>query len=690
MIIADTLRSISKAFAPDDVPQQPASNVTWLLPQERDPARKIGDGGAASITGAVLNWYFRNFPEAELRVSREDKQGQRTPVVPHPLSDLIDTPNDYYDGDALWMGMIFSYILDGNGYWLAARNPGAKRIVELWWVPHTLIEPKGSDDAFIDHYLYRVAGKEWKIEPSEIAHVRFGVDPKNPRKGVSPLKQQLRELLTDEEAARFSAAMVQNVGVPGLVVSPVSETAEISEPDALKTKAKFEQEFGGDNRGRTIVQSGATRVEQLGFSPEQLTLRDLRAIPEERVSAALGVPAAVVGLGTGLAQTKVGATMHELREMATEQALVPMWRTFARQVERALLHEFSGGDKTLKLSFDTSEVRVLQEDRQRLHERTRDDVQAGLVDVATAQGRLGYPVDERQRVYLRPVMIQEVPAAPPPTRGRRSLLPAKGNGKLTDIQRASLAFVRYVDAGMLPLADAFERKLTDAFEQLGILAADAYLEARKGRKQDPADAELVDQIVAAMRIEDFKEATFRPLYVGTYEATARLAIEAAGQALGIDLEKQVTLTIGAQDTIAQQAVAEGGTQLGLLDLDQQTADAIFRVLAQARELNLSNAETARLIRDFIPAGPYGAAGVRYRAETIARTELMHARNFSTLEMGEAMGFENYIAFDNRTGHGDDECMARDGQEFTFDEAIAVAEHPRGTLSFSPVPRTLAE
>src|SRR3990167_2385685 len=157
MLVASALRSLpilGKAFSPADVPQPGTTNLTWLLPQERDPSRKIGDGGATSIVGAVLNWYLRTFPEAELRVTSEDAEGQRTPVIPHPITDLIDTPNDYYDGDALWAGLIYSYLLDGNGYWLMARNTSG-RPAELWWAPHTLIEPKGSETKFIDHYLYK-------------------------------------------------------------------------------------------------------------------------------------------------------------------------------------------------------------------------------------------------------------------------------------------------------------------------------------------------------------------------------------------------------------------------------------------------------------------------------------------------------------------------------------------------------
>jgi hypothetical protein len=41
--------------------------------------------------------------------------------------------------------------------------------------------------------------------------------------------------------------------------------------------------------------SGRTKVQQFGFSPQQLALRDARRIAEERVTGAIGLPAIVAG-----------------------------------------------------------------------------------------------------------------------------------------------------------------------------------------------------------------------------------------------------------------------------------------------------------------------------------------------------------------------------------------------------------
>ncbi len=383
------------------------------LPRETDPATRIGDGSGTSIVQLVLNWYINSFPEAVLQVTIPDKDGgARVPVEEHELVELLETPNDYYGGDELLAGMIVSDITDGNSYLLKLRNASG-RLAELWWIPHTLIEPKGSKQPlgpFIEYYEYVVGGRRYEIPPSEIVHIRHGLDPLNPRKGMSRLKGQLREIMTDEEAGRFTAALVQNMGVPGLVVSPKPGETDIDEPGAQMIKAKLDQGVGGSNRGRTVVLTTATELHTFGFSPKEMDLASVRGVPEERISAALGVPAAVVGLGTGLSQTKVGATMKELREMATEQGLVPMWRRFSKGLDRQLMYEYiTSSTRQAKLAFDTSGVRVLQEDLDKLHARTVADVAGSILDVASAQARLGYVVDESQRVYLRSGLLIETP-----------------------------------------------------------------------------------------------------------------------------------------------------------------------------------------------------------------------------------------------------------------------------------------
>lgn len=354
-----------------------------------DYAAATDGGRTSSIVQACILWMSRAFPEAPLRVLRPNAKGLLEPVPDHPLTALLDTPNPYYGGVLLWMATLADWMLTGNAYWLKVRS-AAGLVVELWWVPSALIEPRWPDDggAYLSHYDYKPDPRHEPImlDPADVVHMRYGLDPRNVRKGLSPLASLFRELLTDEEASGYLAAMLRNLGVPGVVISPTGDNS-LSETDAGMVKSAYMSKFSGDRRGEPLVLSAGASITPFGFSPEQMTVKDLRRIPEERVSAIFGTPAIVVGLGCGLDRSTF-ANYAEAREASWETNIIPTQRLMLSELRTQLQPDFDPQRK-LTLEFDLSQVRVLQADEQALHERIRGDVLAGLITVDEGREALG-------------------------------------------------------------------------------------------------------------------------------------------------------------------------------------------------------------------------------------------------------------------------------------------------------------
>lgn len=358
-VFADTVRALAKAAS---APRFPGgwSSIAWRgsSSAEGDWRKIIGDGSTSSIVEACVLWICRNFPEAPAVVVQtgDDAIPQ---IIRHPFARKIRWPNPYYSGVLLWYGTLTSWVIDGNAYWLKVRDQ-LGRVVELWYIPHWMIQPRWPLDGtqYISHYEYRPAGELLRLDPADIFHLRYGIDPDNTRKGRSPLRTLFLELGVDHEASHFSAAILKNLGVPGVVISPDKESkGAMDEPAREAIKAKFKQSFGGDNRGDPIVLSKPTNIMQFGFSPAELDLGAIRDIPEERVTAVLGIPAAVVGFGTGLQTAKVGATMSELRDQAYENNIIPTQRLVADEMTLQLLPEFLQQGElldTLEVAFDLS------------------------------------------------------------------------------------------------------------------------------------------------------------------------------------------------------------------------------------------------------------------------------------------------------------------------------------------------
>jgi HK97 family phage portal protein len=376
--------------------------------------KEVGDGTNSSTVAAPLLWAARTFPEAPpalWRLPEGDDEGAEDRLVrKHELLRRLQRPNSVFTGPELWMATITEYMALGEAFWLKIRSR-SRAVVELWWVPVAMMTPRSDDDeTLIAYYEYSPGdGQTFRVAVEDVVHFRFGIDSEDPRRGASPLKSVLREVFTDDEASRFTASLLVNSGVPGLVISP-EQGVTISQADADATKEYVKSEWTGDRRGDPLVLSGPTKVHQFGFSPEQMTLRELRRIPEERVTAVLGIPAIVAGLGAGLDRSTF-TNMAEAREAAYEAGIIPMQRILAEKVRFDLLPDFGEDPFDWRFGFDLSKVRVLQDDEDKLWSRLDKAVRGGWATVAYAKRKTGQPVLPGDEVYLRNGALVQVPAA---------------------------------------------------------------------------------------------------------------------------------------------------------------------------------------------------------------------------------------------------------------------------------------
>lgn len=350
-----------------------------------DYAARVGDGMQSSVLAAPLNFIMRTFPEAPPIV--EQHNGDMWQEEPqHALERLLRKPNDSYSGRVLFKATALDYTF-GNAYWIKIRGRAGEP-VQLWYAPRQLMTPRWATDGsqYVDHFDFRSAKGTVKIAPQDVVHFRFGLD-QTTRMGRQPLSALYRDIYVDDQAASFTASILENLGIVGLVVSPKEGAAKDGAYN--ETKEYFEKNFTGDKRGKVLALSRATDVQLLQYNLQGFDVAPIRDVSEERICAALGIPAAVVGFGTGLHQTKVGATMKEMRQLAWTGGIIPMQEDIADEITRSLVPEFESQRDGYRMRFDTTKVRALWEDTNERHARIREDYKARLIDRATALREMG-------------------------------------------------------------------------------------------------------------------------------------------------------------------------------------------------------------------------------------------------------------------------------------------------------------
>lgn len=382
--------------------------LTFLVtPQsKRNYSALIGDALKNSIVASAVIWIATNFLEAPPVVARRDRNGTEQTLASHEAVDRLENPNPFYSFDELMMAALLDVSVFGDAYWLKIRDQ-VGRVAELWYVPQVLMEPKWEKaDSFIDYYEYTPGtASPLPIAPRDVIHFSEGINPDNIRKGLSPLASLMREIYTDNEAANFTASLLSNLGIPGLIISPDASGNFIAGSDDVETtKQYFKQMFSGDRVGEPVVMGAPTQVKQFGFSPLELNLEALRRVPEERIAAVLMIPPSVLSLGAGLKNSSF-TSYKESRAAAWENKLIPMQRRIARQLTQQFLKVDYPTNRDIRLKFDLTQVRVLQGDRNLLIQALDRQVRGGWMTIRMAQRLAGMPEDESQDIYLRPFNV---------------------------------------------------------------------------------------------------------------------------------------------------------------------------------------------------------------------------------------------------------------------------------------------
>jgi HK97 family phage portal protein len=290
-------------------------------------------------------------------------------------------------------------------------------VVQLVPLMPNYVKVRGNERELITHYEYHAVKQNNSLTqdyielPREnVVHIRQGMDPDDHRRGFAPLRTVLRELAGDEAAGQFAVALLHNMAVPGVILSPKDDTmGGPSREEAEAIAQAFKSKFSGANRGAPMIMTGAMDVDVVSFTPEQLNLTALRRLPEERVSSVLGVPAILAGLGAGLDAATYNNT-KELREFFTEQKMIPLWNAVAAELTHQLLHtEFENNDYSMMCGYDLEEVRALASDKKDSVLTMNSGVQGGFVTIAEARKTLGLDADDSHEVFLRPLNMVAVP-----------------------------------------------------------------------------------------------------------------------------------------------------------------------------------------------------------------------------------------------------------------------------------------
>lgn len=371
----------------DAAPSSLLWNVPWVratyTPITVDSAVREGLRKNSAVY-ACVHYLERTFPEPAFVI--EDKASKEI-IVDHPLAALLANPNPFISGGELKQFTIVYQALGGNCYWWIERdNLGTP--IGLWPLHDGQCEPVPGERAWLTGYQYKLGSKTYDIPASDIVHFKWGVDPLQPIRGLSPLVAMAREVATDSEMTDYAYAVLKNDATPRTVLSSKGVLSQ----DARNTlKEQFAQEYGGGNRGKVAVIESDVTISRLSMNMQELAFESMSNIDETRIAACFGVPAVLVGLNVGLQRGIQGAP-KEMQRAYVEQTLVPLWVNAATTIDTQLLQTCypDAKEKGLHVRAATEDVQALQEDADAKHARIMREWTLNVAKHSEARAKLGY------------------------------------------------------------------------------------------------------------------------------------------------------------------------------------------------------------------------------------------------------------------------------------------------------------
>lgn len=672
----------------------------FLLPNTKiDFASHVGDGMGSNVIMAPIMWIWRASLEARIGVMTETEDNAKMDYTGE-LAKLLKNPNPFYSGPAMMLAILISWFTDGNVYLLKARD-GSGAVRQLWYVPHWMVEPKADDGDmtdFISYYEYQPGGAVLsKVMPSEIVHLRHGVDPRNVRKGLSTMGILLREIFNDDESANFVAALLLNGGVPGVVISP-KDGQGASTGDLQATKDYIKVMFGRSKRGEPLALGAPTEVKEFGYDPQKMNLSVVRNVSEERICATIGLPAAVVGFGSGMEQTAVGATLLELHRIAWVDCLIPNQDLLAGELTRALAEDFQLGDNE-HVAFERDNVRALQDDRNKEAERLVKLVQGALMMRSEARKILHLDVQPEDEVYHLPLGVTlEGPGAPEPEPMPAVQLgpdgqplppkdpadaaeepeegaPEKPKAARRRMSKLQTSILRSMDKIKERAGRSLEQRMNHFFKEMGKAVAAAYLASTNKAVKAGEEEIAVEFLFGSMNVNKLRQEVrgiYGTHYVSVFRETTKVLAD-----MGLD--------VMAVDMHELKLLSRGGSQAGLFDMTKSAREKAMKIIREGRAEGRNSDSIAKDLADAVPAGRFNDSETR--ARLIARTETQIAQTESALTVyRSATGIDQVMIIDGRLGDTDADCEEANGQVMNFQDAegMLAAEHPNGTRDVVPV------
>jgi HK97 family phage portal protein len=599
----------------------------------------------------------------EFKLHKTDRTGEVEEVPEHEVLDLLYRVNPTQTKYDFWRLVGYYLMLTGESPLYVNKASENTKPLNLVALSPDKVSPRipKSGEVLPNEFL-PFAGYEYstdrgnKIELTlqELVMLKL-TDPRNQFRGTSPLHAASKTVDIDTYSEDFNKSFYYNSARPDAALSTEQELTKKQRDDIRRM---IQQTYGGvKNAHKTLVLEHGFKYQPLAINQKDMDFLEQQKFSRDKILSIFGTPKSVAGISddVNLANAQVA------QRVFAQQTLRPLFELVTAQLNEFLLPMFTSAvSQGLYLTYT---------------DPTPSDYAAKLARYQSGLG-LGWltPNEVRQEEGL-----EEIEGAD--ELKKQNVAPVQFSPQDNTAKYLARNRLKNYEDLVLAEQDALIEELTPQFTEL---MAERLIEARSTEKENKSFEIWTTFIKATDSFEPrFKEITKQQFDYQEQVILGRMGKKGIDDWL-LDLQDETEVTVSAFLPIMNEIVlTQGGNAMATAGLARSAFDArtaAVQKFISDRTYDFSgemNEHTNELIKEILAEGVRNGASIDdlremvtetfrdfkdYRANRIARTEVLKASNEATLQayiQSDVVDAKEWLtAFDERTS---EECAELDGE-----------------------------
>lgn len=318
-------------------------------------------------------------------------------IQDHPIIDLFEKPNEFYSGFDLIEGTFVCLELTGNAYWeIVYENPKTYtgKIVEMYLLRPEWMKVIPSKTRLVEKYIYGKAGTKI-FNPKQIVHFKY-YNPLNEIYGLATISPITAALVVDFYAQAYNKKFFKQGGK----MSGVLETEKhLDDATFKRLKAQMENDYMGvDNVHKIPIFEAGLKYKDVSQSMKDIEFSNLRRLSRDETLGAFLVPPILVGLVEGANY----ANSYEQKRTFWQETMIPKLKKFANTINNKICPAF---DSKIYYEHNLSVIEALAESDDTRTRLDIDSIRNGLLTINEVRERRGLKKVPWGETYYLPLNI---------------------------------------------------------------------------------------------------------------------------------------------------------------------------------------------------------------------------------------------------------------------------------------------